>query len=256
MPVDRQLWGQHLTKWHAPSWPCPSCASGRLRLSGAPIGVESTPASRGEHQYDYEGWFSCILKCFACEQPVAVVGSGFYEEVPDEDGQPGWSEYLVPRFVHPTIDIFRVPRECPKLVAAELRDAFKLFWCDPRAAANRSRSATESLLDHLKIKRKARHAGGSFRRLSLHQRLELLKKKNSDVGDQLLAVKWLGNAGSHMDAASKGDVTKADLLDGFEILEHVIEEVFKQRSTRIRKLAGAINRRRGPRSARAGTRRR
>jgi len=49
---------------------------------------------------------------------------------------------------------------------------------------------------------------------------------------QLMALKWLGNSGSH-----SGEVSRDDLLDAFEILEHALAELLEQKSERIAALA-------------------
>lgn len=55
-----------------------------------------------------------------------------------------------------------------------------------------------------------------------------------------MAVKWLGNAGTH-------DVlTHEDVLDAFELLDHTLDEVYHDRSKRILRTAKAINRAKGP----------
>jgi len=58
------------------------------------------------------------------------------------------------------------------------------------------------------------------------------------IGHQFMALKWLGNSGSH----SSG-VTQQDLLDAFEILEHVLAEVIDRRSDKVAKLAKALTKR-------------
>jgi len=52
------------------------------------------------------------------------------------------------------------------------------------------------------------------------------------VGAQLMALKWLGNTASH-----EGSVSRDDLLDAFEILEHSLSELIEQRSARVAELA-------------------
>jgi uncharacterized small protein (DUF1192 family) len=60
-----------------------------------------------------------------------------------------------------------------------------------------------------------------------------------------MAVKWLGNAGSHA-----APLTADDVLDGFEILEHALDKLYSERDERVGALTRAINRRKAPRSRR------
>jgi hypothetical protein len=56
--------------------------------------------------------------------------------------------------------------------------------------------------------------------------------KEASLGIQLMALKWLGNTASH-----EGNVSREDLLDAFEILEHILVELIDQRSVRVAELA-------------------
>ena len=79
--------------------------------------------------------------------------------------------------------------------------------------------------------------------LSLHARIDLFRQTNPDLADALMAVKWIGNAGSH-----SRPIMREDLLDGYELMEHVLDELFVQREKRIARLSRQINRRKRPRS--------
>ncbi len=57
----------------------------------------------------------------------------------------------------------------------------------------------------------------------------------------LLAIKWLGNAGSHPDI-----ITTDDVMDTYEIMEHVLENIYENKEKNIRKIAKRINKRKGP----------
>jgi hypothetical protein len=47
-----------------------------------------------------------------------------------------------------------------------------------------------------------------------------------------MALKWLGNTGTH-----SAEVSEDDLLDAFEILEHALIEIIEKRSTKVAELA-------------------
>lgn len=57
-------------------------------------------------------------------------------------------------------------------------------------------------------------------------------KKNGQLADKLMAIKWVGNAGSHADV-----VAENDLLDAYDILCFVLDELYVKRSKRIGALA-------------------
>jgi hypothetical protein len=68
--------------------------------------------------------------------------------------------------------------------------------------------------------------------LTLHQRIELLSKNRPEAGKQLMAIKWLGNTGSH-----DSEVSFDDLLSGYELLETTLEDVLGARAKKAAKLA-------------------
>lgn len=82
-------------------------------------------------------------------------------------------------------------------------------------------------------------------RLSLHQRIEIFRQRQPGLGKHLLALKRLGNIGSH-----PGDLRRDDLFDGFDIFSHVFDELVTERTQRVAQLADQIAKRKGPRSAR------
>jgi hypothetical protein len=62
------------------------------------------------------------------------------------------------------------------------------------------------------------------------------------LGSQLMALKWLGNTASH-----EGGVSRDDLLDAFEILEHNLRELIEHRSARVAELARKLTKKHGRR---------
>jgi hypothetical protein len=98
-------------------------------------------------------------------------------------------------------------------------------------------------MDHLRIQRGRRTKAKKLERLSLHERIEIFQKVQPAVGDALLALKWIGNTGSH-----PGDLSAKDLLDAFDILSHALDEVIGKRTKQIQQLVTEINRHKGPRS--------
>lgn len=74
----------------------------------------------------------------------------------------------------------------------------------------------------------------------LHKRIERYAKAEESIGPQLMALKWLGNTGSH-----SGDVGQQELLDAFEILEHVLAEIVERRSDRVAALARELTEKHG-----------
>jgi hypothetical protein len=136
--------------------------------------------------------------------------------------------------------IMKVPEKCPDDVKQELQASFELFWGHPGACAGRLRVALECLLNHLGVAKKKKSANGKFTELTLHARIDAFAKREPVLGAHLMALKWLGNSGSH-----EGDIPRKDVLDAFDILEHSLGELIEQRSARIAALAKSLSKKHG-----------
>jgi hypothetical protein len=95
-------------------------------------------------------------------------------------------------------------------------------------------------MDERGIARRFRTKKGKLEDLSLHARIERFAKKNPNVGNTLIAIKWLGNTGSH-----SPDLKANDVLDAFELLLHAIEEIYESKTVRLKKLTSSIIKRKG-----------
>jgi len=253
MAIDREYWKSlHFTEKAPPHWRCPACHVGVLLLRKNSLHHDRTAESRDieeelggyDSQIDLEA-FSGLLVCdnSRCLETVAIVGRVETEV----DHQTEEVEHLFcPRFCFPPLHLFRISSKSPRAVSAELEMAFAEFWYDPAGAMNHLRKAVEFLLTALKIRRtKIDSKSGRKRRrgIKLHDRIEHLRTtKYAPLTDRLLAVKWLGNEGSHA-----ANINQNDVLDACELLEAVIEKQFEGRERDLDQMSREINRRRKPR---------
>ena len=254
MPINRTLWQSTLNSGWVPAWPCPRCGSAALEMEKDSLrtAADATSAqNRNERDYDdmqETGRFVCLLRCMRtyCKEVCAV--SGNYQEAEGETDHGSVTyDACRPTSITPPPPMIQIPRACPPGVTAEATAAFSLFWSDYAACLNRIRNALELILDDLKVPRtvtdkvkKKKH------RLSLHNRIEKLKKKRpklTDICNRMMAVKHLGNAGSHPGVA----VTDADVFDGFNILEWVLQDMYSEHSGELARAVKEINKREGPR---------
>jgi len=249
MGVFREHWKRSFLKF--PSWLCPTCQSGTLSLSKDTLKFIETGPSREAH--DHEAWepdwiterFSGLLVCqnSSCGDTVSIGGETRHVENHDWGRQEmNWDREFSPTFMSPAPPIFPVPERCPETVAYELGKAFSLFWHDRGSCANRLRTAAEALLTERKVPQTTLNRRGKRERISLHARIDKFKQKDAGSADYLLAIKWLGNAGSH---ANLDELSGDDLLNGFELFEHLIERVYVRREEHLKKMAKRINSRKG-----------
>lgn len=180
--------------------------------------------------------FVAMLTCdnTLCGESAAVAGTGLVEEFDYED-EHGYrqchAEVFFPKYFSPSPALINVPKKCPRNVAAELAAAFVSSWGDFNAAGNCIRSAVELLLDELQVPRKGK----------LHHRLEGMKDSHPTVQEHLLAIKWIGNAGSHGDA-----LTRSDIFDALDIFEHVLELLYVDHVANLRRVIASVNENQGP----------
>jgi Domain of unknown function (DUF4145) len=249
MTVDRKVWQFEISEKYVPDWPCPGCGSTSLKLvEGSFHAVSDGNSQRHSHHPDWEwefdtGRFVCLLQCSkpTCKESCAVSGNYSVTVDQDEGGYPGGK----PSSIVPPPPIIAIPKKCPEPVRQEIAAAFSLFWCDEAACLNRVRNALELLLTELKVPNSKVNNNKRVRH-SLHTRIELLETKRpklKDICEQMMAVKHLGNAGSH---AGKS-VAVEDVLDGFDILERVLHDMFSDADSRLAKTVKQINKRKGPR---------
>ncbi|WP_429583825.1 DUF4145 domain-containing protein [Paraburkholderia youngii] len=181
-------------------------------------------------RYTFTAWGECQHS--TCKQRFAISGTGGVGPEVGEEGETIWDDYFLPAACHPMPRIIDLPNKCPDEVKRELRSAFELFWSHPEACAGRIRVALELLMDHVGVPRKKTDDKGKERPLDLHARIDFYSSRATEAAAQLMALKWLGNTGSH-----GGAVGKTDLLDAFEVLEHTLAEIIEKRSEKVALLA-------------------
>lgn len=229
-----------------PAWPCPICFKGHTQLTAKSVHFEESSMSRRARddnawepewiELNFTAWGECSHS--ACKQRFAIAGKGGFETYYSEDGDDEVSEYFTPMYCNPMPRLIELPQKCPEEVKAELEAAFELFWINRNACSNRIRAAIERLMDHLRIPRRKKSKANKFYDLTLHDRLEIWSRRAKGVASHLMALKSLGNTGSHTGA----DVSREDLCDAFEIMEHSLQELIEARSARVSTLAKKLAR--------------
>jgi hypothetical protein len=231
-----------------PDWTCPTCEKGVLKLEEQSF-LKAEEAKSRDHSH--EAWepewisyiYTCLLCCSNsdCKELVSSSGTGSVDWEPSEDGQEQvWFDYFTPLYFYPHLKIIAIPKKCPGNVSEPIIESFGLFFLSPSSAANSIRIAIEELLTELKIKKYSIN-NGKRKHLPLHQRILLIPDKYSELKDIVLAIKWIGNAGSH----GSTEVNAGDVLDAYEFLEHVLQEIYKPSKELVIK-AKKVNKQKGP----------
>ena len=251
--MERTLYKLPFNKGKGADWICPTCKKGVLRIVNGSFQTFELRNSREAH--DHEAWdpdwinytYSCMLQCSndQCKENVSSSGTGGVdlEVIFGKDGEPeqSWEDYFRPKYFEPPLSIIDIPADCPAPVSEAMQESFRLFFCSPPAASNNVRAAIEALLTELGVKRYiVKNSKRQF--LNLHTRIGLLDEKYGDLKELLFAIKWLGNAGSHADSS----VTLDDVMDAYELIEQVLQELYTQKAKKVRALAKRVNRKKGP----------
>lgn len=238
--MNRHLWTRNITKSSCPMWQCPHCRKGVVTIKAKSLQFEETVESRRLHsdpefdadwvKHAFTAWGKCSNS--QCGQAFAIAGEGGVSpEYTSDEGDWEYEEYFVPKYCFPMPHIIDIPRRCPDEIKIQLTQAFSLFWSDRPACAGRIRVSLEGLMNYLGVPKKRKSRSGGFNELTLHARIDAYAEKYPQVGAQLMALKWLGNTGSH-----ENEVSKIDILDAFEILEHALVEVLEKRTERVEEL--------------------
>jgi hypothetical protein len=251
--LERKIFKLPFRLKNTPAWTCPTCGKGILKIKIGSFQKSELRRSRESQANDswepewIENVYSCLLICSEekCKEAIASsgIGSVDWDIILDEKGEPDqvYEEYFLPKYFEPNLKLIQIPDKCPESVAILLNESFKLFFSSPSAATNSIRAAIEELLTELKIKRFV-VKNGKRKFVTLHQRITLLPAKYSQLKEMIIAIKWLGNAGSH----GHGKITMDDVMDAYELTEHIIEEIYSPKTKKLKVIAKKVNKKKGP----------
>lgn len=247
-------------------WPfisCPVCKRGGIHpTKPGSITFQESRESLSCHDHpDWEptyidGHFSGVLTCerSACRDFVHVIGEYKVIDRVHEPGEPygphqwntnDFENSMRIKFFEPSLLLIDPDRKSPEQVISLVNSASVILWSDPASAANRVRTAVEELLNRQRVRKIVKDGNGKIiRRYSAHQRIQLLKDKGQpkfrDAADLLMAVKWIGNDGSHSDK-----LTVPDVLDGVELMNEALDVIYDTRALDLRRKAALINKGKG-----------
>lgn len=245
MPVDREIYIEEshgFTKDTFPQWQCPSCKKSVLVVKN----FESTHDG-GTEIYSSEIWFepiddahlryTALLSCTnpKCQENVVNVGDGYvdYEYFDGPNGQDRrYQKYYNPLYCYPTIEFFTIPDDTPDKVKNALLDSFSIAYTNHDSAVNKCRIALECLLKDLDLTQVDKY--GNIR---LNESIKSLPAEFKDIQDHLMAIKWLGNSGSHCDDA----FTLHELFDTYDVLEYVLNKLYEKHNKFVQSITDRVN---------------
>ena len=238
MRIDRDIWRPQWHEGNYPSLPCPAC--------GAPLNFDedSLEVRMPEHNRKlaeftdidealsrFCAWFVCGHS--HCTEVVSVSGNCTYHYDYDHDGKTITVRKFHPKFLHPGPPVIWASNDVPEPIRNALRASFSLLWLNHEACVGRLRVVLELILEHWGVP--AETHSGKF--VSLHKRIENWRSLYgaSGVAQSLMAIKWLGNVGSH-----ETQMSRERLLDAYEILSRLLRQLFPPDERRLDDLANEI----------------
>lgn len=234
MKANKSLWlsQEWSSKKKNPSWPCPICNTGILLKENDSIKQlyteETLSAQRsifnqtkGMAEFRFVGY----LKCSHCSERILIAGKGV---LLNEFGIPASAVYqgkkisvFYPHYFEPALHLIDVPSSISKDVQELVVKSFIMYWVDLDSCANKIRQALELVV-------KERGAVGT----NLHHQIESLRETIGEkITNRLLALKWVGNEGSH---ASR-PFEKSEILDAYGLLEDVLAQLYPDHTDERRK---------------------
>lgn len=231
---------------------CPECNRHSLFLKPDLWFENQTVASKKEMEKEYADYenfikhFHAVYECCnkECGEKVFVAGVGILDLEHNDGNEPNEPEIIelyIPKFVQPSVNFFEMPVKTPNTVKESIKNAFEVVFYSRDFAANKMRTALEHLLTFNDIEIKDKK--GSH--LNLHARIEKIHTTNAlyKFKDELLAIKWIGNAGSH--GGREERISLDIILSQFKIMENILKEIYGDNKN-LREIISKINKLRRP----------
>ncbi len=231
---------------------CPECKNGSLlALKEKLTTVEYMNYNKLVHeQEDWESdWFKHgfhgVLVCEnkSCKEEIVVSGkyTHSYWQGISSDGEYGEGEERIctPEYFERSPIIISINKNTPKEIQDTTIESFSLFWINKESCANKIRVAIEQIMDNFGVAKYPRT--GKRIPISLQKRLNTFAIDHPKIAKHLEAIKWIANSGSH-----SGGVTNSDVLDGYQILEYALNQLYDKEETDIDNLAKKINKKKKP----------
>nr|WP_321980124.1 DUF4145 domain-containing protein [uncultured Cohaesibacter sp.] len=234
---------KHFSDTPAFKYPCPECGSGSLKPDQSSFRkVEPRYSDMAHRHPDWDpDWmifrfcFSCVCDNQECGEIAFVTGDGRVDQRYDDRGQAEFYEHFTIKSFFPSPRLCYIPSEVPDKVEQQLYKSFSLFWVDVSAAANALRSSLESLLDEMNVPSQEQSKKGSTVRMSLHRRLEVWSKTNEEHAELCLALKEVGNLGSH------GDIVETEhYFSSLKLYSYILKQLFENDAQKMKELAESI----------------
>ncbi|MDP8269738.1 MAG: DUF4145 domain-containing protein [Candidatus Tenebribacter davisii] len=248
--MEKELFNYKIKAIDIKRWDCPYCQKGRLLLNEKEVITidlaHTLPKGLiGSHdEYIYLRILGS-LKCDYCDQSIEFISylektTNVYQ-IGKNDYVEEKNEFYYPSFFEPALHPIKLNKYLPEEIRKEIIKSFSLLWVDEKACANKIRSILELIMNQQRIRKGFRTRNGNWKKYNLHQRIVLFANKKKDISEYIMALKHIGNAGSH---GSK--LNRDIILEAYEFLEYVLNNLYDKKYEILRKKMIQINKRKKP----------
>lgn len=243
MPSLAQNFSKYFVGTPRQKFTCPTCGQGLLVPDTSTL-FEVEPAfskrAHGDEAWDAD-WitrrFSFRSTCNneECAEVATISGHSGVDQGYGYDGQTEYYDYYRIESFFPAPDLIPIPEEAPNDVDKLLKRCFVLYWVDTSAAANAMRASLEALMDEMKVPTSKKTKAGKVVPIYLHERIQLWSETHKDYADLCIALKEVGNLGSHGET-----VREKHFFGALEIYSHVLQQLFENNAAKMKELAEKI----------------
>lgn len=246
--MNREFWNKRkFTNKNPLDYNCPKCKIGILNITD--LNSKIMPGQEEMEAYNYPYGINYVFSGFLvcknqnCKNVISVIGNVLkdiqtgYQLPNGEYVEECISEYN-PKYFYPPLKTIDISKKVTEKVTEQLNLSFSHFFNDLSSCSNRIRNSIELILDDLKAPKKFKDKNQKlkpFKTLN-HRILNYHKKtKNRKITNYLLAIKIIGNEGSHV-----GNVDLSDVLDAYEFLELILDFVYDKKNKNTLQKASEI----------------
>lgn len=180
-----------------------------------------------------------------CNRNVISAGEISAPEIYTDNNGDGFKiTSYTPRYFSKSPHLISLDSSYPTDIQKLLESSFELFWIDRMSCANKIRICLESLMDYYNVPRKSKKRDGKFKNLTLHDRIKKCKVLSASNNENFaLAIKWIGNIGSH----NTEDFSNEKLFLAYELLDYILQDLFinQNKIKELAKKAKIVNKSKG-----------
>lgn len=226
---------------------CPYCQNGFLEIFSKRMYSEEYESSFQINErsldFNHEASSSCagIMVCNhkSCNELVSFCGESILGEVdtwhpehPNDEVTEKIDNIHI-KYVFPSPPLIMVSEKYPENIKKLLIESFSLYLINPSSCLNKLRVVVEEILTDLKIPKKHKTKKQKIVSSKTHYRIERLEKKikYEEASDYLMAIKEVGNSGSH-----QSTINGEAIIQVYKLVDKVLDLIYIKNDEKLLKI--------------------